>query len=890
MDLTEFKEKRDSIDKETVFGFLKDKWHIPTVLAIVFTGFMLRYMPANGMEYLQAVDPYMIFRMSQHLALEGSLPQLDFARYFPYAMPTYLIYNGDIVIPALLWDAGFGLFFSNYLEWAQFYPAMLGGLSVLVMYFLGQEFFDRKTGVAAAFFLAVTPGILRRTSAGFFEKEPLGTFLMLASLLFFTRAWKRESWKNGIFSAIALGLFTISWGGSQMLWLLYPIVTAVVVFINQDIRSLVAAYTPTVLVAGISSAVLLHRRFSLDSELFIGAVGVLIFLWARYLIEELDLVEQEKLKYYGPVTAIFGLLMVVLSPLYSDFIARKAIGFFNTALGNTGGVIGGTVAENAPPNTASLAQSIGSGIFSASPVAEFIGALASPWTLMMFGVPFMATSIVLMLAAKNNLITEKIGGKEHLAYIQAGFVSWLPFIFSLVLITIQGRNASQFLVFMGAFASLVIGASLFTLIYFLDEDSALSISSLMIGGGVVGALIFVLRFSPGLNSPATYLTLVPTLMAAVASVILYYAGKFPEREIEFNWYLILPLVWTVSNVYGGTTRSRLLFLSTFSVALVAGYGLSTGLKKLRDLDYSGISFTHPDNLENAVTVFVILIVAGFGIFSGYVMSQGLGGSPSPSPQIWEQSIDFMNDTPEGSVILSWWDYGYYFQTLGERPSVADGGQGGYYTQETRAVNMPLAEYLNTTASRPEDREFIEKHSVDYIWLDRSMIGKFAAVSQIANRNNQEFDSISQVATRGSLQDSLSRDGNQTLVEFRGRLGRNRVEIYAPIESTNTSMSLSGSPTVRFANGQTAGIGCVLTEEGRQNYDVQNDIGFCAAEDPFYSLERGAAGGQPRMLLIPEKISNSTFVKLYVQDGRGVEYAEKVPEASNGYIKMWEVTE
>ena len=139
-------EYKDNIDKETLEKKAAQNWHLGVLTTIVLTAFYLRYMPEKGMQYLQAADPYMIFRMSQHLALDGNLPQLDFLRYFPYASPTYLLNNGDIIIPALLYNAGFGLFFQNYLEWAQFYPAMLGALSTGVMYFLGKELFNKKAG------------------------------------------------------------------------------------------------------------------------------------------------------------------------------------------------------------------------------------------------------------------------------------------------------------------------------------------------------------------------------------------------------------------------------------------------------------------------------------------------------------------------------------------------------------------------------------------------------------------------------------------------------------------------------------------------------------------------------------------------------------------------
>lgn len=871
----DFERYRDSLDREKVFNMLKDRWHIPAVLAVVFMGFMLRYMPANGMEYLQAVDPYMIFRMSQHIALEGNLPQLDFSRFFPYATPTYVMNQGDYVIPALLWNAGFGLFFSNYLEWAQFYPAMLGGLSVGVMYFLGKELFDRNTGVSAAFFLAVTPGVLRRTSAGFFEKEPLGTFFMLVSLLFFTRAWKLEDWKYGLFSGLALGLFSVSWGGARMLWLLYPLVTGIVVFLNEDIRSLVASYTPTVLVGGFFATIINSSRFTLTGNYFFLALGVLAFLWSRYLVEKFELVDGSKLDYYGPAMAVFGAVMALLSPLYSDWVANKVIGIFSTALQSGSGVIGGTVAENAPPGATSLVQSMGT-VIAQGGFLEVLSMAVSPWLFMIFGVSFMATSIILMLGRKLQLMPEEIAGEKRTAYTQMVFVAWLVFVSALV----------QNVVFVGALAAFVIGTSLLTLIYFLEGDSAFTIGSLFVGGATAAALIYVLRFSPGLGSSVSMLVLLPAVMASISSLTLHFFGSFEESKIRFRWYIVLPLLWVVSNVYGGMTRSRLVFLTTFSVALAAGYGLSVTVEKLRTLDFSELEFTHPDNLRNAATVFILILVVGLGGASGYLMSQGLGGSPSPSPQVWEPSVDFMQQAPEGSVVLSWWDYGYYFQTLGRTGSVADGGNFGYYTSEEK-VNFPLSGYLNSTHSQ-EDIDFIEKHSADYIWLDRSMIGKFSAVSQIANRDNSQFTGIRQMSTPGSLRDSLSSDGNDTLVNFRGRLGRNVVDIYTPVESTNTSMDISGAPTVRFSNGQTAQIGCVLTEDGRQEYNVSRGLGFCAAEDSVYSLERSTVQGRPRLLLVPETISESTFVQLYIQDGQGVPYAEKVPEASNGYIKMWEI--
>ncbi|PSH02366.1 MAG: hypothetical protein BRC26_00930, partial [Nanohaloarchaea archaeon QH_8_44_6] len=173
---------------------LLNNWGFLAASGIFLLALYIRYMPAQGMKYLQALDPYWIFRQSQHLALEGNIPAVDFMRYFPYNAPFHQFNNGNIILPAALYWMGPFLFFESYLSWAQFYPALMGAGGVFVTYFLGKELYDEYAGVAAAFFLATIPGVLHRTSAGFFEKEPTGTLFMLLSLYFFTRSWKREEW------------------------------------------------------------------------------------------------------------------------------------------------------------------------------------------------------------------------------------------------------------------------------------------------------------------------------------------------------------------------------------------------------------------------------------------------------------------------------------------------------------------------------------------------------------------------------------------------------------------------------------------------------------------------------------------------------------------------
>jgi hypothetical protein len=268
------------------------------------------------------------------------------------------------------------------------------------------------------------------------------------------------------------------------------------------------------------------------------------------------------------------------------------------------------------------------------------------------------------------------------------------------------------------------------------------------------------------------------------------------------------------------------------------------------------------------------------------------------------NLEYMSEeTPVDSVILSWWDYGYWFESVGNRAAIADGGNNGYYSSNEK-VNLPLADFL--TSDSPENHtDFLEKHSADYIVLDETMIGKYQAVSQISNRDNSEFSSMLQLSTSNNIQRSLSRDSNNnTVVQFsRGGLG-----LYLPVEISQTGAEIRNDTAPTIEAGRRGKADCVLTPEGRKEYDVEpvqlpgqyfgsssEPTEVCVAVNPYSSMERSLSSsrtGNPRSaraVLVPKEISRSTLVRLYLMDGHGMDMFEKVEEGSPyGFVKMWEI--
>ncbi|MFB6292335.1 MAG: STT3 domain-containing protein [Candidatus Nanohaloarchaea archaeon] len=815
-DIEKYVERVD--DFFTVEG-LKNNWAVLSVAAIVFFAVWLRYRPAEGMKYLQALDPYMIYRMSQHVALDGNLPQLDFLRYTPYNVPTYLLNQGDIVFPAILYWAGPFLFFQNFMGWAQFYPALMGGVGVLFAYFFGKEVWNRVAGVSSAFFLATIAGAMHRTSAGFFEKEPIGTALMMISLYFFVRAWKRMDWKSGMVSGLALGFFTISWGGAKMVWLLYPLTVGTVMLLDEDIRSLVTAYTPTVIIGAGVAVALNPASYWFTDSLFLANVGLLGLLWSRYLVEEFEILDNEHLGYYVPTVSVVGAVALALSPLYSDFLATRVMSIYVKATQSGGAVIAGTVAENTPAGLGQIVSQLGSSMaMRVNPVLGLLANVVGTWPLAFLGIAFLGTSVMLMVLRKYGVIGETIEGEDYFKAFGVFYMVWVL-----------------------AFA-----------LFFKDS-----------------VLVAVL----------------PATLAAVGGFGLFYTfAEFDTREIEFKWYYMLPFLWTVTNVIGAVAKSRLVFLATFSVAVSAGYMFSLVVRRVNTIDYSSFLEDGSSNMARvAALAGVVILVFSVSAASGYGATQGLGGSPNSA---WMQNLNYMQqETPRDSTILSWWDYGYWFESIGRRAAVADGGNMGHYSSKKFGkVNYPIADYF--TSSNPGNYTWLlKKHSVDYIVLDSTMIGKYSAVSQIAHRDNSQFNSMLTLTTSGNLRNSISQNNGQMVGEFSGR----GFKVYAPLNSTNDSIGFGGAPVLETGRGR-AKIGCALTEEGYIDFNVSGSTNpYCVAEHPYRSFERGLTFNQRSgIVLVPKEIMKSTLVRLYLMDGYGIDYVEKVPRASNGYVKMWKV--
>jgi len=214
----------------------------------LFMAFIIRMLPIYWGSYLSEFDPYFQFRLTNHMVENGLFTWTttwntpgdprDYQGWYPYgrdmscALPglPFTAAVSYIIISAL------GIKIS-LLDYCVIFPAIMGALSCLVIYFLGRDFGGKEVALFSSLFLALNASHIGRTSLGWFDDETVGIFGFLLFFFFFLRSIERERpLRNGLIYSIAAGLslgwLLASWGAAR-----YPLaMAALFVFILLLLR------------------------------------------------------------------------------------------------------------------------------------------------------------------------------------------------------------------------------------------------------------------------------------------------------------------------------------------------------------------------------------------------------------------------------------------------------------------------------------------------------------------------------------------------------------------------------------------------------------------------------------------------------------------------------
>ena len=205
---------------------------------------------------LKAFDPWFQLKSTLYIISHGFSSWFNWVEKPPDISTWYPIGRNmpKTSFPGIPWTAATLYFILRFLgveidpiTLCYFFPAIMGALASIAMYFFGKELSgSAKAGLLSAFFLAFVPGYVQRTTAGFFDNEALGILLIILSLYFFVRSLKRESILSGIMGGLFLGYLSATWGAYIYVFDLLAVYALLLLILRRYSKSLLLSYTTTV--------------------------------------------------------------------------------------------------------------------------------------------------------------------------------------------------------------------------------------------------------------------------------------------------------------------------------------------------------------------------------------------------------------------------------------------------------------------------------------------------------------------------------------------------------------------------------------------------------------------------------------------------------------------
>jgi hypothetical protein len=228
-------------------------------------------------------------------------------------------------------------------------------------------------------------------------------------------------------------------------------------------------------------------------------------------------------------------------------------------------------------------------------------------------------------------------------------------------------------------------------------------------------------------------------------------------------------------------------------------------------------------------------------------------------------------TPENAIFAHWWDYGYWVQSLGERPTIVDGGNYVVFW------DYLIARHVLTTQNETDALEFLYAHNTSYLLIDSSDIGKYTAFSSIGS-DATGIDRVSWISSFVIDEKQTYETKNSTQYVYTGGTMLDQDFVYngqifpmqkagigAFLLTIDQSKKITGLDAVLVYNGQQSRIPVRYIYVNNQLVDINGDkqgvLPGCLYVVP--SLTSQGINNFGAGMYISEKVMNSLFAKLYL---------------------------
>jgi len=782
------KDDNDYIDFGESISKLKKSWdkissyrYLEPIILSVIIGISFfvrtRNLSALNGKYLVGLDPYYYFRLAGDVLANGRVLLFDTWRN-----------------PPLGSDRGFDLFPYIMAYWSKFlelfgvsremahiiYPpvSMIG---ILIFFYLWLKLLlGKRIAIIASLFLAVIPGFVFRTAAGFADHEAISIMFMFLSLWLFTKADLMKVSRGKYLMMFGAGLAAFGMG---VTWVGYPMLIIV-----------------------ISGYLLSKMLLSKTQDGYPKYVWFLTFATLMFLVGKLHW------KSYGWLIGFFTFGVLLVYDLLKDrkfFVPNSILSLFVVGIG---------------------------GLFLNS----------------LFGFFDVGTFILNILNA---------GGGDKLA----GTTSEIARTY-----VTSGNSYLDnygYLTFISLFGVFVLSWNLFSDV---GKKIRVVLSSLAVGSIFVITMGNWSRDFEILGSTYIYLML-GVLFGLVAYYLYLYYNKrkvFDNLSDLKNINLIMPIIFFLVMGLLARTAVRFIFVFAPAIALLSAVAFDDFLKHAKRYKFAQLG---------------VVLIIGLLAFSAFGQAARVSGSmQSGLPGMWEDSMDWIRETtPPGSVISHWWDYGYWTQTIGNRPSISDGGKpGGQFFIYT------LARYGMTGDNIKESMEYFAAHEVDYLLYSSEELGKYGAFATLgSDKYNDRLSVIGTFALQGQEE---ARDGQK--LTYSGTW-----PIDSPIIEGKRVIPAGNARIIKFElymddSGEIirAPVATVVASGFEKRYEIPCLVGDGVGAvfetefeiiDGCIKLIPGVQGEYQNpiagILFMSEKVKDGLFARLYIK-------GEQLPEFTQTY--------
>jgi asparagine N-glycosylation enzyme membrane subunit Stt3 len=443
------------------------------------------------------------------------------------------------------------------------------------------------------------------------------------------------------------------------------------------------------------------------------------------------------------------------------------------------------------------------------------------------------------------------------AISQFGYIFWAFLIASAVLFyeSVKHFNSKEKLKLIGAFI-IFIACITFTRI---------SSTSVLNGDNFLSHLVYFAGFA--------------IFIITVLSIdIKFFNNKEFFKEVDLSYILLLSFsFWAIVSMRGAI---RLFFIVSPMMIIVASI-LPVKLHELRKKS--------KDDLLKLILIIVLIVTIfvftySFVQYSSSSIAQAKATINEVYYQQWQGAMAWVRENTDiGSVFVHWWDYGYWVQTIGKRPTVTDGGHFTSYWDHL------VGRYVLTTPFPETALSFMKTHEVSYLLIDSTDLGKYSAYSSIGSDTTGQ-DRYSWLPVMVSNPSQLQETKNGTIKIYNGGFGidedilyeKDGKEILLSKEKTPfagvileyTNNSVKQPEGVFIYNGNQLSLPIRYVYYNKKIKDFGNGINITLMIIP--SMTVNSNGGAEidntgAMIYLSDKTRNSLFAKLYLMNDPLNEY-------------------